>query len=124
MQNLNKQQALSRNRGRILEGLHLLVWESDFCLSTFELRRIRHSCRDKRVEGWLFAYQAYASPDKTRNKLLKQNIRHPNPRIREQVCDIIGDEFIYELRCELKKLFNDPVPYVAEAARYNHDEMF
>jgi hypothetical protein len=56
--------------------------------------------------------------------MLRENLQNTNPRIREQVCDIVGDEFIDELRADLKLLFDDPVIYVAEAAKYNHDEMF
>jgi hypothetical protein len=56
--------------------------------------------------------------------MLRENLQNTNPRITEQVCDIVGDEFIDELKAGLKLLFDNAVIYVAETVKYNHDEMF
>lgn len=42
------------------------------------------------------------------------------PRVREQVCDLAGDLGIVELLPELVRLQEDPIPFVASAASYNH----
>jgi hypothetical protein len=76
------------------------------------------------ASGWVFCYRVYAAKIEYRNKILKHSINDSNPRIREQVCDIVGDEEILELRELLKPLINDSVEYVAESAKYNYYEMF
>ncbi len=76
------------------------------------------------VSGWIFAYRAYKNGAADLIKYLMENFNHSNPRVREQVCDIVGDEQIIALRSKLLDLFDDPVTYVAEAAKYNYEEMF
>ncbi len=106
------------------EALFILINKQYFCLNEQELNNIERKFNNEKISGWVFAYKAYAATVENRNRMLKENLQNTNPRIREQVCDIVGDEFIDELRDDLKLLFNDPVSYVAEAAKYNHDEMF
>ncbi|WP_444930258.1 hypothetical protein ACJJIF_21320 [Microbulbifer sp. SSSA002] len=115
---------MSKDREQIIDKLMEHIRARDFCLDDTALEEIDASYNDELVSGWVFTYRAYASTEQKRNEMLKANISNSNPRIREQVCDIIGDEFIGELRDILKQLFNDPIDYVSSAARYNHDEMF
>ena len=119
-----KQQVFCEDVEEVIEGICAMINNKDYCLQESDLNNIEKSMNSQLISGWLFAYRAYASSNKDRIKLLKDNITNQNPRIREQVCDIIGDEFINDLRGELKHLFNDPVDYVARASKYNHDEMF
>jgi hypothetical protein len=78
----------------------------------------------EKVAGWLFCHQVYTASPEVRLSLLRDALSSSNARIREQVCDIVGDEQILELRDSLRELFNDPVDFVREAAEYNCQEMF
>lgn len=100
----------------MIDGKQFLLTDSDITALS--------NRKDELIDGWLFAYEIYRLPPEERNGMLQANLHNTNPRIREQVCDIIGDEFIDELRGILTQLFNDPIAYVSDAARYNHNEMF
>lgn len=113
-----------RKKVEVIEMLFHAIAKKDFSLDEDKLASIEREFKDEKVSGWVFAYRAYCLPPNERNELLRANFHNENPRIREQVCDIVGDEFIEELRGLLRQLFNDPVDYVAESAKYNYDEMF
>jgi hypothetical protein len=115
---------LPSKKVKVIEKLFHAIAEKDFSFGEDQLASIEREFTDEKVSGWVFAYRAYSLPPNERNEFLRANLHNENPRIREQVCDIVGDEFIGDLRGLLMELFNDPVDYVAEAARYNHDEMF
>ncbi len=114
----------SNNKNKVTEAFFHIINQNHYFLSENDLNAIDDKFVDEKVSAWVFAYRAYTKSLENRNEFLRLNISNKNPRIREQVCDIIGDEFIDDLRNELKQLFDDPVPYVSQAARYNHDEMF
>lgn len=113
----------SRDRAKVIRGLSQLIQRQDFNLSAATVQRLR-CWQDPCVAGWLFAYTVYAAPQRQRYRLLYKNLTNPNPRIREQACDVIGDAHLKALRPSLRQRCYDRVGYVAEAARYNHDHMF
>ena len=115
--------AHSRDIERVIDVLNTLIRERDFMLTESELEEIESQHNNQLISGWIFAYRLYSYNETKMIRVLGDNILNANPRIREQVCDIIGDESITELRSELKKLFKDPYSYVSEAARYNHEEL-
>ncbi|WP_444921919.1 hypothetical protein ACJJID_06130 [Microbulbifer sp. CnH-101-G] len=113
----------SDNKDEVTEALFAAISQRDFFLDNAEIEKLALKFNDDKVSGWAFAYRVYKYSE-DRNTLLKSNINNENPRIREHVCDIIGDEHIESLRGELITLFDDPVNYVSEAAKYNYSEMF
>ncbi|USD22649.1 hypothetical protein ACJJIU_01455 [Microbulbifer sp. CnH-101-E] len=113
----------SDNKDEVTEALFAAISQRDFFLDNAEIEKLALKFNDDKVSGWVFAYRVYKYSE-DRNTLLKSNINNENPRIREHVCDIIGDEHIESLRGELITLFDDPVNYVSEAAKYNYSEMF
>ncbi|MDO3386327.1 hypothetical protein QWI17_10800 [Gilvimarinus sp. SDUM040013] len=114
----------SEEESKVIEAFSFAINKKDFFLSKDQLAGIESKFSDEKVSGWVFAYNAYQLSNQERIRLLKSNMHNSNPRIREQVCDIVGDECISDLRQDLKELFGDHVSYVSQAAKYNHDEMF
>jgi hypothetical protein len=117
-----RNKALSERIGTVCSAIAEMIQLREFALSETDLRAIE-SRNDEQLCGWVFAYRAVSATPEERTELLRSGIRSTNPRVREQACDIIGDHNLAELRMELQMLFTDPVHYVAEAARYNHDEI-
>jgi hypothetical protein len=118
-----RERALSERTGTVCSAMVEMIRGKQFLFSEPDISGLAKR-GDEIIDGWIFAYRLYGLPPQERNDLLRTNIKSENPRIREQVCDIIGDEFIEELREPLLELIDDPVDYVSNAARYNHDEMF
>ena len=118
-----RERAQSERTGTVCSAIVEMIRGKQFLLSEPDISGLAKR-GDEIIDGWIFAYRLCGLPPQERNDLLRTNIKSENPRIREQVCDIIGDEFIEELREPLLELIDDPVDYVSNAARYNHDEMF
>lgn len=114
---------MSTRTGTVCSAIAEMISSKQFLLSDSEITALSNR-RNELIDGWLFSYEIYRLPSEKQNGILQANLHNTNPRIREQVCDIVGDEFIDELRGILTQLFNDPIAYVSAAARYNHDEMF
>ena len=74
------------------------------------------------VAAWGMTYLCYAYPSE-RIKTLKKAMQSSDPRMREFACDVIGDEFIQELKPDLKNLLTDKNSIVTDAANYNYYEM-
>lgn len=106
-----------------IQSLIDCIRERRFTLAEADLAKLEQD-EDIRVAGWVFAYRVYRAGVAQSVELLRDGLSDPNPRIREQACDIIGDNEVRELRLLLKPLFTDAEGYVSEASRYNHDEMF
>ena len=99
-----------------------MVNSSAFLLNDSDLKNLEE--RDQEIiSGWIYAYRYYSSTNIDNVEFLLPGLKSDNPRIREQACDIIGDNRIFTLKPELYKLLADPIDYVAEAAKYNHDTL-
>ncbi len=118
-----RHETLPGDENAIVEYLASLIRKREFALDEASLAALQ-SQGSELIQGWAFAYRVYRSIDNCRTELLREGLASSNPRVREQSCDIIGDEEIVSLRESLIPLFEDPVPYVREAATYNHDNMF
>ncbi|MCI5114101.1 MAG: hypothetical protein D3920_15440 [Candidatus Electrothrix sp. AW2] len=73
---------------------------------------------DARLSALAEVYLCYAFPEE-RVIRLQKCLSSENPRKREYACDVIGDEYIEELKIELQRLINDPHQDVRDAARIN-----
>ena len=78
--------------------------------------------KDPKMEAWVMTYCCYAFP-KERADLLKNAVTSKNARMREFACDVIGDEFLYDLKELMKPLLADTNKRVAQSAQYNYYEM-
>lgn len=117
-----RNKALSTRTGTACAALAEMIRLRRFQLSEVDLIQLEGRA-DQVISGWVFAYRAFRTDRADWEPLLRMGLLDANPRIREQVCDIIGDEHVANLREELKKLFDDPEPFVAEAAKYNYSQM-
>jgi len=122
--NVTRKLLVANSESLVAETLYKLICHRDFCVSDAELETIRLKQESELIDGWIFAYKAYRMSRDERIEYIRHNISHTNPRIREQICDIIGDESIVELKNLLESLFDDPKSFVAEAAKYNSNSMF
>lgn len=112
------------NRVEVIDKIREMIDCNNFTLSDRELKIIETEHPSELVQSWLFTYRVYAQNEQNRLQLLSQGLVSGNPRIREQACDIIGDEALFSLRAALTPLFDDGVLYVSQAAKFNHDNMF
>lgn len=111
--------AFSERVGTAAAALAEMVSERQFLLSDEELDSLAE--RDEVLAGWVFAYRVSLLAGAAQTEHLLNGLRHSNPRVREQACDLIGDMRLLALRWALSPLCSDSVAFVAEAARYNHD---
>lgn len=118
-----RNRALGTRTGTVVAALAEMVRLRKFDLSADDIQSLDQQ-NDQIISGWVFAYRLVQLPKADWDSILRNAILDTNPRIREQVCDIIGDEHIERLRDDLKLMFDDPVSFVAEAAKYNYSEMF
>lgn len=115
-----REKALSDRVGTVCSAIAEMIRCGQFELSVADQATLEGR-NDFQISGWVFAYRVYESPPSVQLALLQEGLSSLNPRIREQVCDIVGDNHMTEIRSLLEVLFEDPEPFVAEAARYNHD---
>ncbi|MEY8688977.1 MAG: hypothetical protein AB9M53_03740 [Leptothrix sp. (in: b-proteobacteria)] len=114
-----RERAFSERVGTVCAAISEMVQHRMPLLSEADLSAVE-SRNDELISGWLFVYRSYWSAPEERKALILSALVSSNPRIREQACDVIGDLKLTELAYALQPLTTDPVPYVAEAARYNH----
>lgn len=114
-----RERAFGQRTGTAAAALAEMIREGQFLLSEAELVALEQ--KDDLLAGWVFAYRASQLTGDALEVLLLKGLRAPNPRIREQSCDLIGDKRIIALREELPGLFNDSVAFVLEAAWYNYE---
>jgi len=95
---------------------------SDFFPLTKEDIASLDNSADERLPALGMTYLCYAFP-KERIAILRSALRNENPRMREYACDVIGDEFIQELKGDMEPLLQDTDTEVAECAKYNYCEM-
>jgi len=112
-----------RDEESTIEHVARLIRDRTFDLDEGALTYIEREGSEL-LRGWVFAYRVYRASDDERIERLREGLTSTNPRIREQSCDIIGDEAISALRQDLIRLFEDPADCAREAAIYNHDKMF
>ena len=117
------QNELPPNEESTIEYLAGLIRDRTFDLEEGTLMYIEREGSEL-LRGWVFAYRVHRASDGERIECLRKGLTSTNPRIREQSCDIIGDEDISALRQDLVRLFVDPADCAREAAIYNHDKMF
>jgi hypothetical protein len=115
---LLRERVLSERTGTSGAAIAKIIREGQFVLSEQDLQALE--LRDEILGGWVFAYRFHQATPETQVAMLQENLRSGNPRVREQVCDLIGDRQVLHLREQLKVLFADSVPFVAEAARSNY----
>jgi hypothetical protein len=111
--------ALSERVGTAAAALAEMVRERQFLLSDEELDSLAK--RHEVLAGWVFAYRVSLLAGAAQTDLLLNGLRHLNPRVREQACDLVGDKRLLALRDALLPLCSDSVAFVAEAAKYNYD---
>ena len=112
--------ALSARTGTVCASLKELIRTRQFVLTEQEINKL--AARDQaEISGWLFAYKASQLQGEDLLATLRSGAQMVEPRIREQVCDLVGDLGIVELLPELALLQKDAVSFVASAARYNHE---
>jgi hypothetical protein len=117
-----RKKALSHRTGTVCSAIAAMISSSAFLLNDVDLKNLEE--RDQEIiTGWIYAYRYYSPTSKDKIEFLLTGLKSENPRIREQACDIIGDNRISTLKAELYKLLADPIEYVAESAKYNHDTL-
>ena len=111
--------ALSARTGTVCSSLKGLIETRQFVLQEREIAALE-ARKEPEIEGWLFAYKAIQLHGEELLSVLRLGASMEEPRVREQVCDLAGDLGIVELLPELARLQEDPIPFVASAASYNH----
>jgi hypothetical protein len=110
--------ALGERLGTACAAIAEMIRKAEFVLSEEQLDTLE--AKGELLAGWVFAYRVRRADPSTRMALLRGAVGSANPRVREQVCDLIGDLRILELRSELFALTADAHPAVAEAASHNY----
>lgn len=95
--------------GTVCSAIKEMLRLHQFELSTSDLTWLENR-NDWLISGWVFAYRYYESEPSRQLIILREGLSNSNPRIREQVCDIIGDNHISEMRSALQVLFDDLAP--------------
>ncbi len=108
--------ALSARMGTVCSALAELIRLRQFVLSQQDLTLLE-SRGDPFIDGWVLAYRYYSAPSE-HHEMLRLGLASSNARVREQACDIVGDNAIHEFRPELEALSHDGEAFVAEAASY------
>lgn len=115
--------ALSTRIGTVCAAISEMIRTQQFILDESDIISLE-SRNNEVLCGWTFAYRVSRESGLAKIEMIKTGLNSLNPRIREHACDIIGEQSIRELREELSKLFVDSDNYVAQAARYNFNEVF
>ena len=104
-----------------MNALMAMVGHRKYLLSKSALETVKMA-KDPRMEAWAMTYCCYAFPEE-RTAILKNAVASKNPRMREFACDVIGDEFLYDLKELMESLLTDTNKRVAQSAQYNYYEM-
>lgn len=109
--------ALSARTGTVCSAIAKLIQLRQFALSQQDLALLE-SRSDPHIDGWIFAYRYYSAPSE-HIEMLRRGLASSNARVREQACDIVGDNAIHAFEPELEALTRDSETFVAEAASYS-----
>lgn len=113
-----RERALSSRVGTACAAIQEMIESKSFELSDEDMLALEE--RDDLFKGWVFSYRIYRSQTESRSTQLNAGLSSKSPRTREHACDLIGDFLLKDFREKLVPLFTDKVPFVAEAAIYNH----
>lgn len=112
-----RRKALSARTGTVCSAIAELIRLDQFALSQQDLALLE-SRGDLHIDGWIFAYRYYSAPSE-HIEMLRRGFASSNARVREQACDIVGDNAIRAFESELETLTRDSEIFVAEAARHS-----
>jgi len=109
--------ASSARTGTVCSAIAELIQLRQFTLSQQNLTLLE-SRGDSHIDGWVFAYRFYSDPS-GHHEMLRRGFASDNARVREQACDIVGDNALHAFLPALEALTHDVEAFVAEAARYS-----